>query len=215
MMSAPRRDWGAKTEGGVSKGRAASPFLEGKRPETRCDPAHYSSFRRAMPEDIQNARPFVGRTPRWRVWLATIDHHRSKFQASHEGAAILEFAIVLPVAIALLAGAVELGRALYTYLAVEQAVRGGARYLARVPDPTCVPACSWGAARAVRLAHGQIVSNTGVAAELVKVAPLAEPPMDTVVMRADVEMAFSLFGAIGVPNSWTLTVSHQEQRIRE
>ena len=78
-----------------------------------------------------------------------------------EGAAILEFALVLPLLLALLAGGFELGRALLLQSALTEAVRGGTRYLARVPDPTCRSVCSTGAAHAVALATDQIVENRG------------------------------------------------------
>jgi len=48
------------------------------------------------------------------------------------GAAIVEFAIVLPVLLILLFGITELGRALYQQNTLYKAVQNGARYLARV-----------------------------------------------------------------------------------
>ncbi len=59
--------------------------------------------------------------------------------ACEDGAAILEFVLVLPIMLALLGGAFELGRILLVDAALEAGVRGGARYLARVPDPSCNP----------------------------------------------------------------------------
>ncbi len=59
--------------------------------------------------------------------------------ACEDGAAILEFVLVLPILLALVGGAFELGRILLVDAALEAGVRGGARYLARVADPSCNP----------------------------------------------------------------------------
>lgn len=136
-----------------------------------------------------------------------------RFAEEDSGAAILEFAVALPILVALFFGCFELGRALLIRQAMEGAVRGGARYLARVPDPTCQPACSPGADHAVRMTADRIVENTGLRPEAVSVAPLPAPPPGTVAMQASVafEVAFLAGGALG--RTWTLTARHQEQRV--
>lgn len=68
------------------------------------------------------------------------------------GAAMLEFAIVLPLLMILFFGIVELGRALYQQNTLYKAVNTGARYLARVNDAvvvdqdegTCTAGTGWG-----------------------------------------------------------------------
>lgn len=52
-----------------------------------------------------------------------------------DGAAIVEFTLVLPLLLSLLAGVSEFGRALYHHHVVEMALRNATRYLSRVPDP--------------------------------------------------------------------------------
>jgi len=137
-----------------------------------------------------------------------------RFAADESGAAILEFAVALPILVALFFGCFELGRALLVRQAMEGAVRGGARYLARVPDPTCAPACSPGAAHAVRMTTDRIVENTGLASAAVSVAPDPAPP-GTVAMSAAVafRVDFLVPGTLGT--TWTLTARHQEQRVAE
>src|SRR5829696_5308912 len=47
------------------------------------------------------------------------------------GAAVLEAAVVLPLAIALMVGGVEFGRAIFNYHTVDKSLRNATRYLAR------------------------------------------------------------------------------------
>jgi Flp pilus assembly protein TadG len=59
----------------------------------------------------------------------------SSFRRSERGAAMVEFAIVLPVLVLLVGGIIDLGRLLYTYNNLTSAVREGARLAAVLPDP--------------------------------------------------------------------------------
>ena len=132
-----------------------------------------------------------------------------------EGAAILEFALVLPLLLALLAGGFELSRALLVQSALTEAVRGGARYLARVPDPTCRSVCSAGAVHAIALATDQIVDNTRLARSQVRVYPVPDPPLGTVMMMAEVVLSVDMLGWIGLSPTMRLTAIHQEARVAE
>lgn len=142
-------------------------------------------------------------------------HRASDFVQDESGAAILEFALVLPILVALVFGCFEIGRALLVQQAMEQAVRAGARYLARVPDPDCVPNCSEVVRHAIRMTTEQIVENTRSAASAVRVVPLAEPPPGTVVLTASMPFEVDFLGKAGVRTSWTLTARHQEQRVAD
>ena len=135
--------------------------------------------------------------------------------ACEDGAAILEFALVLPLLLALLAGGFELGRALLVQSALTEAVRGGARYLARVPDPTCRPSCSAGAAHAVALATEQILDNTRLARAQVSVYPLPDPPPGTVMLKAEIGLSVDLLAWIGLARTMRLSAIHQEARVAE
>lgn len=131
------------------------------------------------------------------------------------GAAIIEFALLLPILILLVFGCFELGRALLVRQAMEGAVRAGARSLARVPDPTCRPGCSLGAARAVRLTIDQILANTGLPPSAVSVDPAADAPYGTVVMEASVAFDVAFLDSATFRKRWDLSVRHQEQRVGE
>lgn len=135
-----------------------------------------------------------------------------KLCGDESGAAILEFALLLPILVVLVYGCFEIGRALLVRQAMEGAVRGGARVLAQVSDPACETVCPPGAARAVRLALSQIVANTGLPAEAVTVEPQSDPPLGTVAMQASV--AFDVMFPGPVPfKRWTLKVRHQEPHL--
>ena len=54
--------------------------------------------------------------------------HRSRLRQT-KGNELIEFALVLPLLVLLLAGSVEIGRAFYTYNILTKSVRNAARYL--------------------------------------------------------------------------------------
>ncbi len=136
-----------------------------------------------------------------------------RFGASCEGAAILEFALALPILVVLVGGCFELGRALLVYRSMGDAARAGARSLARVPDPTCRPGCSPGAARSLALATDQIVENARVPPRTITVAIVPDPPYGTVGVRAEVALATDLLGVVGLERLLTLRLARFEARI--
>src|SRR5436190_5518770 len=54
--------------------------------------------------------------------------HRQRAERTQVGQAVVEFALVLPVLLLLLAGAVDLGNGFQTYIALTNAAREGAHY---------------------------------------------------------------------------------------
>ena len=134
---------------------------------------------------------------------------------SEEGAALLEFALILPIVLALLGGTFEFGRALRIREAMIVAVRSGGRYLARIPDPSCRVTCSAGATRAMAMTLDQILANSGVAREAVDVVPRWDPGSDTVEMQAFVKLDVDLLRLAGQAPLLTLQATHREKRIVE
>ena len=135
------------------------------------------------------------------------------FAPCEDGAALLEFALILPVLLVLCIGCVEIGRVLYAYSAVESAVRGGARFLAQVPNPGCVPTCSWGALHAVALTRDQIAANTGIRETAIRITPFFNSQTNTVMLEAEVDVDSIFSGGFGRVSVWTVKVTKQEQKI--
>jgi Flp pilus assembly protein TadG len=140
---------------------------------------------------------------------------RPKFISCASGAAILEFALALPILLALLAGVLELGRALFVYTAMDRTLRASSRSLARLPDPTCTPVCSATAAREIKRAEQEIAAATGLPLEVITVAPDPSPPAGTVVLQARLQLRLEWLGLLGPSPFLTMTAVHQEQRIAE
>lgn len=137
------------------------------------------------------------------------------FAHAESGAAILEFALALPILLILIAGCCEVGRAMLVYHAMTEAVRGGARYLARVPNPTCTPDCSLGASRAVAMTRDLILENTRLDAKSVRASPSPGSPDGTVAMTVEVTLGADLLAWLGLDPVLRLRATHQEARVAE
>ncbi|MCJ2011933.1 TadE/TadG family type IV pilus assembly protein [Methylobacterium sp. J-076] len=135
--------------------------------------------------------------------------------ACEDGAAILEFVLVLPIMLVLLGGAFELGRILLVDAALEAGVRGGARYLARVADPFCNPGCSPGAAHAMSLARDRIFENTRLAPSRLRVETLADAGPGHVGLRAEADVSVDLLGWAGLSPTIRLSATHWESHVGE
>ena len=149
------------------------------------------------------------------------------------GSAVLEAALVVPVAIILMAGGVEFGRIFSAYGTANKSMRDAARYLARVPDKdsggnaTNANICGWGLDNAKNLAmYGKISPTSGVDPPLIpgwtdlNSITLQSPncggtPSDIIDLRAAVPYSGFMFSVVGLSNTWTLSVQHQERSIGE
>ena len=81
-------------------------------------------------------------------FMNSVRHSTTRKQA---GAAMLEFALVLPLLTVLLFGFIEVGRLLYQENTLTKAVLSGARFIARHPDAlttACAPGTAWAGAAA-------------------------------------------------------------------
>jgi hypothetical protein len=144
-----------------------------------------------------------------------------KLARSTSGTAFIEATIVLPLAISLMAGGVEFGRILSDYGTVGKSVRAAARYLSRLPDTDAV--CGWGLTNARNLAvYGKLSPGvndqpliTGWATDTVNVTQctggFGDPAVITVTAAAPYTV--SMLGAIGLPNTYTLSTQHEERFI--
>lgn len=72
---------------------------------------------------------------------------RFKSGKTQRGAALVEFAVLLPILVILLFGFIEIGRVLYQNNQLNKAVTAGARYVARIPNAAsmsdCTPDSAW------------------------------------------------------------------------
>ena len=132
-----------------------------------------------------------------------------------DGTAILEFALVLPILFALLAGAFEIGRALLVRHAMVEAVRGGARVLARLPDTNCDVRCPPGVLRAVAMTRSEILELSGLPSTGLDVSSRWNAAAGTVAMRAELRFDVDLLRFLGLGPVLTLRVTHTERRIGE
>jgi Flp pilus assembly protein TadG len=151
------------------------------------------------------------------------------------GSAVLEGALVVPVAIILMAGGVEFGRLFSAYGTANKSMRDAARYLARVPDKdsggnlTIANICGWGLTNAKDLAmYGKLNANPATDTPLIpgwtdsNSTTLQSPACGggatepiIIDLRASVTYSGFMFGAVGLSNTWTLNVKHQERSIGE
>jgi Flp pilus assembly protein TadG len=148
------------------------------------------------------------------------------------GSAVLEGALVVPVAITLMAGGVEFGRIFSAYGTANKSMRDAARYLARVPDKdsggnaTTANICGWGLTNAKNLAmYGKLNANPATDTPLIPgwtdpnsitlQSPSCGTPSDIIDLRAAVPYSGFMFSVVGLSNTWTLSVKHQERSIGE
>lgn len=119
---------------------------------------------------------------------------------SSEGVALVEFALVVPVLILLLAGILDTGRAVNAYVTISNASREGAHYAAL--NPTAPPSAVRSSAV---LPHAQQLDPSGVAVSITYSAdvtssacpvtsttpPPASSPPTTIPVRVDVTYPWS------------------------
>jgi hypothetical protein len=81
-----------------------------------------------------------------------------------QGAAMLEFGLILPMLVILLFGSAEVGRVLYQQNELTKAAIAGTRFIARSPDAVatgCGQGAAWGAATATASALIAFSQDTG------------------------------------------------------
>ena len=130
--------------------------------------------------------------------------------AAEDGAAILEFALVLPLLVALVAGTVEIGRALLVQRQMSEATRAGARALARAADPACNPACSAEASRIVAGTVERIARATGLPARQIAVTVIDGDSAGFVGLRSDLQLGTGFFG---LDRLLTLRIARYDARL--
>jgi hypothetical protein len=155
----------------------------------------------------------------WGMWQATTRRTKRLWDVwrDESGNALVEAAIVVPVALMVLAGGFELSRGISYHHAADKAVRDAARYIARLPS-----GLAYDTARAQNLvtygcwstsACGQSVLSPGTVSQLR--FPQARFDDGFVRLEADVQYSFPLLSLI-LPNpTLVFTVTHEQPYIGE
>ena len=135
------------------------------------------------------------------------------------GTASIEAVLVLPVSIALMAGGTEFARGFSHYSTADKAMRGAARYLARVPEDAI---CSWGLNNARNLAvYGKLVPGgadpliPGWTTDTVT-SPTCDgafPAEIVIQLQTSLPFTFEMLSAVGLSNEITINVKHEERHI--
>ena len=81
--------------------------------------------------------------------------HIQGFFGDKRGAALTEFALVLPILVVMMSFIGEFSRAVYQYHVAEKGVKSAARYLARVPDVTVCASSSFDSYKSDAIALAQ------------------------------------------------------------
>lgn len=139
----------------------------------------------------------------------------ARFLTDEGGAAIIEFALILPIVFALLAGCYEFGQALLVRQSMLEGVRSGARSLARLPEPRCLPACPQHAEEILALTRAMIAQDARIRPEQVKLSSGWDARTQLVAVTAEVALHGDLLGAIGLSPLLTLSTTHREAWIAE
>jgi Flp pilus assembly protein TadG len=85
-----------------------------------------------------------------------------RFAHCSSGSALVEMSLIVPVAVSLLAGAVDVGMALSTQATGNKSVHDAAQYLANLPATAVCGGNPWGRPNAKNLAvYGQLTANPG------------------------------------------------------
>src|SRR5262245_55646331 len=152
------------------------------------------------------------------------------------GGASIEAALMMPLAISLMAGGTDFGRAYSVSSTADKSMRDAARYLARMPCNaaalgTCTSAaaiCGWGLTDAKHLAvYGKLTVVSGVDQPLIAgwsttnitlTLPTdctALPSPTIIKLTATVPFTGIMLDAIGLSNAITMHVQHEERWIGE
>jgi hypothetical protein len=141
-----------------------------------------------------------------------------RFARSTRGASVLEGAIIMPLAISLMAGAVDFGRGFSTLATAQKSMRNAGRYLSMLP-PAAV--CGWGQTRAKNLAvygnlagSGQPLVYGWTTGNVTLVRPTTCTASFTVIeLSASVPYTSLMLPVIGLPGTLTMTARHEERWI--
>lgn len=140
-----------------------------------------------------------------------------------EGAALVEFAIIVPVMLILLLGTAEIGRAVWYHHIVNEGIRDGVRYLARMPltatfidQSKNMVLTGSPVGGSPRLAYWTDPTTINVAVTNVDNSAgtyRGPDPLPVITMTATVPFSFPLLNFLGIGPTITVTVADQQRHI--
>jgi Flp pilus assembly pilin Flp len=150
--------------------------------------------------------------------MKTLRHFRS----NEDGAALVEMTVAAPFLIALTLGAMVFGQAMLDYTTVDKSMRDATRFLARVPAGAV---CGWGLDRAKNIAvYGQettsnnppaLINGWSTSTVTLESPDCGSTPSGTfdVRLRTAFPSTNTMLSAIGLPNTFTMNVRHEQPSI--
>jgi Flp pilus assembly protein TadG len=152
---------------------------------------------------------------------------RSRFRSRRRGATAAELAIILPLFVTIVLGAVDFGRFAYTHIAVSNAARAAASYaMMNAPDDIASPSTSWQSSvtqRATNEMSEHPGFQSGSLITSVSIASGDESPYSTWRFITTASYPFqtlipwnlSMFGStLGIPSNLTLSTTVTMRGIR-
>jgi Flp pilus assembly protein TadG len=152
---------------------------------------------------------------------------RSRFRWRRRGATAAELAIILPLFVTIVLGAVDFGRFAYTSIAVSNAARAAASYaMMNPPDNSSSPSTSWQSSVtqcATNEMSGQPGFQSGSLTTIVSIADGDESPHGTwrftitasYPFQTLIPWNFGMFGTtLGIPSNLTLSTTVTMRGIR-
>lgn len=146
-----------------------------------------------------------------------------EFWRCTSGSSLVEVTIVMPLAISLMVGGAEFGRAMWAYHTADKSVKGAARYLARLPEAALSPSVQgWAIAGARNLAMKGTLDSSGAYllrgwTDPEKVSLDQDRVNNSKIVHIEAEVPFSvpMLTIVGLPDVITFRVRHEERLITE
>ena len=148
-----------------------------------------------------------------------IKRKMSALAKDESGAAFIEAAFVIPLALTLMVGVMDFGRAYFTLAGAEKSIGAAVRYLTLLPgSAVCTGSTPWGITNAKNIAlYGNIAGSgtltvKGWQASNITVTVTPACPMQAgAVIRINADVPFSPVGwtIFGFPSSLTLTAKYE------
>ena len=151
--------------------------------------------------------------------MKTLREFARNFLGDTHGASLVEAAIGIPVVIIILAGAFDFGRAYSTLSIAQRGLRSATRFLSTLPQTA---GCGWGLTQAQNLAVFGNTDGTGTSpivgwkpTDITMASPTSCSGSGIGLIELDTTVTFNAvtWSFVGLPNSITLSTSHQERWI--